>query len=183
LRVGLRALFCAFCFGPSKSQILGPQTAFEGYRFEGTVRDALSTLPQRLSLTQTLSFCRLNASAFTILCHDLFGKEAIDDQLCMDDHGGCMGGLRTLSMGIQNLKSAKKRRKVLTKPVFEPMTFQRMLIRSSQRHSRMIMSIFGLASIQCRPKFMAVSYNLKILTIYLGIHLHTHTTHGPALWL
>jgi hypothetical protein len=92
----------------------------------------------------------------------------------MDDHGGCMGGLRTLSMGIQNFKSQKKEEKVLTKPVFEPKTFQRMLIRSSQRHSRMIMSIFGLASIQCRPEFRAVSYNLKILTIYLGIHLHTH---------
>jgi hypothetical protein len=33
----------------------------------------------------------------------------------MDDHGGCMGGLRTLSMAIQNLKSAKKRRKSIDK--------------------------------------------------------------------
>jgi hypothetical protein len=37
LRVGLRALICTGYFGPSKSQILGPQTAFEG-----TVRDALN---------------------------------------------------------------------------------------------------------------------------------------------
>jgi hypothetical protein len=44
LRVGLRALICAGCFGPSKSQILDPQTAFEGYRFEDTVRDALINL-------------------------------------------------------------------------------------------------------------------------------------------
>jgi hypothetical protein len=36
------ALICAGCFGPLKSQILGPQTAFEGYMLEGTVRDALT---------------------------------------------------------------------------------------------------------------------------------------------
>ena len=41
LKVGLRALICAGCFGPSNLHFLGPQTAFEGYRFEGTVRDAL----------------------------------------------------------------------------------------------------------------------------------------------
>jgi hypothetical protein len=40
LKAGAR--ISAGYFGPSKSQILGPQIAFEGYMFEGTVRDALS---------------------------------------------------------------------------------------------------------------------------------------------
>jgi hypothetical protein len=43
----------------------------------------------------------------------------------------------------------------------------------------MIVSIFGLASIQCRPEFMAVSYNLNFLTIYLGIHLLPILHMGP----
>jgi hypothetical protein len=38
------ALICADCFGPSKSQILGPQTTFEGYMFEDTVRDVLKII-------------------------------------------------------------------------------------------------------------------------------------------
>jgi hypothetical protein len=42
LRVGLRTLISAGCFGPSKSQIFSSQTVFEDYKFEGTVRDALS---------------------------------------------------------------------------------------------------------------------------------------------
>jgi hypothetical protein len=33
---------CADCFGPSKSQFLGPQTDFEGCKFEGCVRHALN---------------------------------------------------------------------------------------------------------------------------------------------
>jgi hypothetical protein len=33
----------------------------------------------------------------------------------MDDHGGCMGGLRTLSMDIQNLKVQRKEEKVFDK--------------------------------------------------------------------
>ena len=41
LRVGLRVLICVGCFGHSNLHFLGPQTAFEGYKFEGTVRDAL----------------------------------------------------------------------------------------------------------------------------------------------
>jgi hypothetical protein len=41
LRVGLRALICAGCYGSSKTQILDPQIAFERYMFEGSVKDAL----------------------------------------------------------------------------------------------------------------------------------------------
>jgi hypothetical protein len=41
LRVGLRALICAGCYGSSKTQILDPQIAFERYMFEGSIKDAL----------------------------------------------------------------------------------------------------------------------------------------------
>jgi hypothetical protein len=41
-KIEYRALICAGCFGPSTLHFLGPQTAFQDYRFKSTVRDALT---------------------------------------------------------------------------------------------------------------------------------------------
>jgi hypothetical protein len=75
---GLKAgtQICAGCFRPSKSQFLGPQTGFEGCKFEGSVRHALmsskitgDTLPTLclLGMKQLRTYRKNNISITMIL--------------------------------------------------------------------------------------------------------------------